>query len=442
MMTSAMLQSIQDEDWVQKPLTIIVVPGLSQASMEKVFPSLFTLFETQLKTDFEVWALDTKDISTQAFQEEYIAPQLPHRNDEFLDCCIYKHISKLDDWRTLTQLFQQTSLPHQNVAVWFADVAQNHTLNETVFMATKRITPSILQGWNRVIFEPPLSHKEKISWDETKHLYRLHPLLASTACQQVWAFRQRPWTRSLWNARAVQSVHVQVRTQSSVYSMLPQLYHVACVVAMEIKQPLEDLSIHTARAIVLAKISPYCRSIDLMTGKRAGAIDNEKKVTTTTKSEPTYVCVRCWIQSDTWTGVPFFLEIMQHELPNDTVEIRLALQDATDQDALVFGEHGASFVMAPISGESPLSDSRQLAEMHMTGNDSDKILDGRSRLALDAFRGKKLLFVHGKELTALHSIVDPLIRQCNSVVAESYESVEGPASRLEFLKDIRPPKSV
>jgi glucose-6-phosphate 1-dehydrogenase len=434
--------SIHDEDWVQKPLTVIVIPGLSEVALGKVYPALRQL--SNFKPDLEVWAVDSKDITTTEFQQDYlIQPILEASDEDFLSCCAYKRISPLDDCRSLTQLLQLTSGPSQNLVVWFADDSDNNVaLTETIHLSYKRITPSIFQGWTRVIVEPPF-FKETMPWKEIEQVYRLHPLLASSACQQISAFRQRQWAKSLFHARAVQAVYVKVETTMSVYSVLPQVYHVLASLAMKMPDNGSEpaVSIPTARSEVLDRVSPYCRPQDILLGNRTdGDHDGPKRTGT---RDPTYLCVRCWVGSDVWAGVPFFLEIRQTDkaLVDGTLDIRVDLRDETCHDSLTFNERSAQLSMASITDGLSQGPSPRI-ETDITGG-SASTLDGRARLALDAFRGQKALFVGAVELEALHAVVDPLVKQCRSTNPEPYTaSEEGPQSRETFLNDICSPTAI
>lgn len=428
----ALFVSVEEEDWFRKPLIILVVPGLCDVALMKSFPAIYAFLRAKSKTGFEIWVLDTKEISTESLRNEILPTYAQIDDSAFLECCTYKHMHRLDDWRTLTQILQHTSIPNQNVLIWLTDSQQNHLLAETIYMANKRITPSIFQGWTRVIIEPPAFQKASISWDEEEHVFRFHPLVASNACQQLWSFRLRAWTRSLWNKTSVESVYIQVRSTSSPCTMLPQVYHVLSNIIMELPPMEERLSFPKARALSLCQISPYCRSIDLLTGKRTRQNGGEEPI------DLTYVCVRCWVQSSTWEKVPFFLEISEHDAPRDDISIRLQLRDSSHEDAIEFGDKGAHFVMASLVRKTT---SSHLLKLNMMGDHED-ILDGRKRLFLDALRGEKLMFCHKMELDAIHNIVDPLIRQCKNTRVDPYEAIEGPARRLSFLQDITPPTSI
>lgn len=433
---------MRDDDWIGKPLTIVIVPGLSGVSLQEILPALFTLFQTNIKTDMEIWAIDTDDITTQDFHEQYVRPHVQRRNENiplegFLQCVVYKKTPHLDDWRTLTQLLQLTAEPDHNVAIWLAADRdeQSSVLAETVYTASKRITPSILQGWSRVMIEAPVPQFDKSIWREVNQVYRLHPLLATRAVEQILSFRQREWTNSIWNSQAIQSVYISVQTKSSVYSILAQVFHVLAVVTMEIPIDGDKIAIQDARLLALQKMSPYFRPQDLLLGSRNVACDDDHVKGDT--NEPTFICIRCWIGSKRWANTPFFLRVQTNDTNSsareDTFRVSMRLRDDTHNDSFVFEDTCAQFSMSSTSKESLRAIDMNLVDSTKTGH------TGRARLALEMFQGKQSMFVSGSELDTIHTIIHPLVKQCATTKREKYGAEEEPLGLASFLCDTRPP---
>jgi glucose-6-phosphate 1-dehydrogenase len=356
-------------------------------------------------------------------------------------------------------------------------------------------------GFTRVIIEKPfgrdtascqelLDTLKSQQWDESD-LFRIDHYLGKEIVQAIVALRQHnPWLKHLWNKDAIQSVHLVfkepfgtegrggyfdpygtllassrkkapqscllVYLADSQFSVLPlppgiirdilqnHLLQVLTLIAMDLpegsKWTADD--VRDAKVQVLKNMSTI-QLEDCLLGQYEGyrddpTIENQETVT------PTYACIRTWVNSETWHGVPFVMEAGK-ALNERLCEARLYFRGGEKgNNALVFRLQPSPSMFFTTNMKTPgFSDSPVSCHVGVdyTNADEDgneiKLPEAYTKLVLDVLRGKQANFVRDDELLEAWKRFTPLLHQQESMgvrPAVYAKGTEGPEEREKFLQ--------
>lgn len=182
------------------------------------------------------------------------------------------------------------------------------------------------------------------------------------------------------------------------------------------------------------KSMPEIVQEDCLFGQYNGYKDDptiENRETTT----PTYACMRCWVNTDRWRGVPFVLEAGK-ALDERTCEARLFFRGGAG-GALVLRLQPTPCIFLTTRIKAP-GFSHTPIDGHMSldyGPQARSIPEAYTRLLLDVLRGDQAHFVRDDELIESWRIFTPVLQQSESAQPDSYQNgTEGPEQRAEFLE--------
>ena len=210
---------------------------------------------------------------------------------------------------------------------------------------------------------------------------------------------------------------------------------VLTLIAMDL--PSGDLSaakIRDAKVNVL-KSMPVIEARDCLLGQYDGYKEDEtiENHETTT---PTYACIRTWVNTDTWRGVPFIMEAGKalderlcearlHFRGNNVLVLRL------QPNPTVFF---TTNVKEPGFSESPMATHLGINNYNKTIDSHGPLPEAYTKLVLDALRGRQGNFVRDDELIAAWSIFTPSLREHETTPPAAYShGSTGPVERDIFL---------
>jgi glucose-6-phosphate 1-dehydrogenase len=183
---------------------------------------------------------------------------------------------------------------------------------------------------------------------------------------------------------------------------------------------------------LLRKIPPILLN-DCLFGQYNGykddpTIENRNTIT------PTYACMRCWVNSETWKGVPFILEAGK-ALDSRVCEARFHLKGC-QRNYFVLRLQPIPAVFLTANLKTP-GYSRDPVSAHIGVDYGQGDKPGAyTRLLLDVLRGQHASFVRDDELLAAWEIFTPVLLQVERQNAEPSmyeEDSDGPGQREEFL---------
>jgi len=150
---------------------------------------------------------------------------------------------------------------------------------------------------------------------------------------------------------------------------------------------------------------------------------------------PTYACMRCWVNSVTWKGVPFVLEAGKG-LDENVCEARLHLR-GNKKNALVLRLQPVPSVFFSANLKTP-GFSKNPVSIHFGVTYGQTEVPGAyARLLLDVCRGCTANFVRDDELLLAWKIFTPFLKHMESehrVPASYSQGSLGPGIRLDFLR--------
>jgi glucose-6-phosphate 1-dehydrogenase len=377
--------------------------------------------------------------------------------NQFLSMCYYNSGSSYGDWEAMLRILQASKGSLWNLLVYLA-IPPNvfGTSTEALKKVLGRLNPRV-PGFVRIVLEKPfgsdtescnelLQTLKDQNWDEAS-LYRIDHYLGKEMVQNIMTLRENnDWVQAFLNRNMVQSVHLifkeDIGTEGRggyfdeygiVRDILQNhLLQVLSLVAMDMPKKMDGESIRDAKVDVLRKIPPILLD-DCLFGQYDGykddpTIENRNTIT------PTYACMRCWVNSEAWKGVPFVLEAGK-ALDSRVCEVRFHLK-GNQRNYFVLRLQPTPAVFLTANLKTP-GYSRDPVSAHIGVDYEQGEKPGAyTRLLLDVLRGQHASFVRDDELLAAWGIFTPVLQQAEREHAEPYvyeEDSDGPGQREEFL---------
>lgn len=204
---------------------------------------------------------------------------------------------------------------------------------------------------------------------------------------------------------------------------------------MDMPQKMSNKNIRDAKVKVLSNM-PEIKLEDCLFGQYNGYKDDPSIENKDTIS-PTYACMRCWVNSDTWKGVPFMLEAGK-ALDERVCEVRLLFR-GNAKNALVLRLQPVPAVFFTANMKTP--GFSKTAVSTRIGVDYGQVEKpgAYTRLLLDVCRGEQASFVRDDELLLAWKVFTPVLNQMETEhhVPKPYdEGSSGPAKRESFMKSM------
>lgn len=218
--------------------------------------------------------------------------------------------------------------------------------------------------------------------------------------------------------------------------------------------------IREAKVQVLDHMPPIVLE-DTLLGQYDGYIDDPTIKNKDTNC-PTYVAMRCVVNSPRWKGVPFILEAgkalddrlvdvqikfkSRFPFPANTLTIKIQPEATISMDLHMKPLDNLSSPNSDDSKTQSVATATMTAE-YPTGdsNTIQPIENAYTRLLLDCLRGNQTNFCREDELVKSWELFTPLLHQIerDQIPAVKYtQGTDGPASRGVFLEDMIKPAKV
>lgn len=433
---------------------------------KKTYPSLLELWKAKLLPDKTViWGF-ARTKKTHDELRQHLRPTLLKESgdhdeatvDAFLELCFYSSGKSYGDWAVLWHLLQSNEDWLHNLLVYLS--IPPHVFAESTLAVKTALSEAKVPGFVRIILEKPFGHDtdscnellqtlKNQAWDE-KDLYRIDHYLGKEMVQNILTLRQHnPWLASLWNKDAVESVHLVFKEPFGTegrggyfdeYGIIRDilqnhLMQVLTLVAMDLPEKINNDSIRDAKVSVV-KSMPEILLKDVLVGQYLGYTDDSTIENKDTIS-PTYACLRCWVNTDTWQGVPFIMEAGK-ALDERICEVRINFKGGK-QNSFVMRLQPTPAVFFTANMKTP-GYSKTPISTHLGVDYGEAEKPGAyTRLILDVLRGQQASFVRDDELKAAWALFTPILSEMERINhrPESYEyGTTGPKNREHFLCDM------
>lgn len=193
-------------------------------------------------------------------------------------------------------------------------------------------------------------------------------------------------------------------------------------------------AIRDAKVKVLRSM-PIIQTGDCLLGQYEGYRHDPTIADKTTKT-PTYVCLRSFVNTPTWEGVPFILEAGK-ALDERRCEARLYFR-GNGSNALVLRLQPQPGIFLSTNMKRPGFLSSPISKhMGIEYGEDYHVPEAYTRLLLDVLRGEQASFVRDDELIAAWELFTPLLETIDSQPPMTYrKGTEGPHDREQFLKEM------
>lgn len=390
--------------------------------------------------------------------------------DDFLNLCFYRNGKDYGDAAGLGQILQTAyasdGTRKANILVYLAippsvfGVSMQALKDALHSLERRRIQGDLsrMGYFVRVVLEKPFGsdtdtcktllntiHQQQ-GWMESE-LYRIDHYLGKEMVQNIPIIRyNNEWLKRLWNREVIQSVHILFKEpfgtdgrggyfdEVGIIRDVCQnhLLQVLTLIAMKLPDTLSSNAIRDAKVAVLQNMPPLIPE-DCLLGQYNG-YKNDRTIRNPQTSTPTYACLRAWVNTPLWQGVPFILEAGK-ALDEHLCEARLHFRDQT---ALVLRIQPRPAIFLTAHIKAPGFSSRPVRTrlgLEYDTNLMKTIPDAYPRLLLDVLRGRQIPFVRGDELLAAWELFTPLLEATTGVVPLPYkQGTHGPTQRTEFLQ--------
>lgn len=374
----------------------------------------------------------------------HLANDFSDHHDPFLEKCFYQQTPSYADSISIQTILKETTSV-RDLLVYLA-IPPDVFGDASQAIATQRYK---IPGFCRIVLEKPfgrdtascqilLGTLQRQGWKET-NLFRIDHYLGKTLVRSILRIRtQSIWLERIWNAKAIQSVHMQFKEPFGTdgrggyfdsYGIIRDviqnhLLQVMSLLAMNVPCSTDNDSIRDAKVQLLRSI-PMVRSSDCLLGQYEAYPLDETIQNKNTKC-PTYACVAMRIHTKRWGGVPFVLEAGK-ALDEQLCEVRVALKSKLGSVVFRIQPH-PSLRFCPGVGAKQ-------QEHHLGDNlDMPTSDNAYAELLLHALKGKHQSFVRDDELMEAWRIFSPLLKDVESQTPEHYHrGTTGPTSRNVFL---------
>jgi glucose-6-phosphate 1-dehydrogenase len=433
---------------------------------KKTYPSLLELSTAKLlPKNTAIWGF-ARTKKSHAELREHLRPTLiksddsyntnddPKAVDTFLEKCFYRAGNSYGDWEAILSILQNAA-SFQNLLVYLS--IPPHQFAVATLAVKTALKHVKVNGFLRVVLEKPFGHDTDScnellqtlrdqEWKESD-LYRIDHYLGKEMVQNILTLREHnPWLSAIWNKDVVSSVHLIFKEPFGTegrggyfdeYGIIRDilqnhLMQVLTLVAMDLPEKMSGNNIRDAKVDVLRSMPPIVLQDALV-----GQYDGYKDDTTIENKDtvcPTYACLRTWVNTETWQGVPFFLEAGK-ALDERVCEVHLNLK-GSKENSLVLRLQPTPAIYFTANMKTPgFSKTPVSTRLGVDYGEAEKP-GAYTRLILDVLRGQQASFVRDDELVEAWRVFTPLLAQLERgqypPEAYQYGSV-GPERRKDFL---------
>ena len=355
------------------PLAIIIIGASGDLAKRKIYPSLFSLFQSRLlPANTIIFGFGRADFSREALSKK-VLPFISGNEvgngknqmmNEFFSMCYYQRGRGYDDEEAFLTMHKSISQHHYgsngqsqgNVnCLFFMAIPANIFATATTSITRSFVHPDptkcrrIPSESVRFLFEKPFGSDTKsyiqlsnalLKVIKEQQIYRIDHYLGKDMIRCIPSFRfKNSWARAIWNRKHVSHVIISVKETIGIHGrggyfeqygiirdiMQNHLLQVMCLVAME--EPVTNDStlysgveaMRDAKCSVLKSIRiPQCS--DCIIGQYEG-YKMEDMVGKDSRT-PTFAAVKLFVDNDRWLGVPFIL-LAGKALEENSVDVQI-----------------------------------------------------------------------------------------------------------------------
>ena len=434
--------------------TIFVIFGITgDLASRKLLPALLALYAKKLLPErFAIIGFSRRVLSREEFRD-YLRTRLNVKPGQFPEEVVkhfFDHVSYsqgyFDDMGAYTVLEKNLS----DIEARWGQCANKlfhlsvpPTLYEGILnnLAKSGLTQPCADetGWTRVLIEKPFgndihtaSKLDKLLGHlfNEEQIFRIDHYLAKEALQNILAFRfNNSIFEPLWCEKYIESVHIRLfeklgmEGRGSFYDSIGalkdmgqnHLLRMLTLVAMDRPKSFKSNDIRRERATLLKKLKPITKKNledNVVRGQYIGYA-SEPGVMAKSQTE-TYFRIETQIDSERWSGVPFYLETGK-ALAESKTEITVYFRDlfkSGEQNILTFRIQPDEGIKIRFFVKTPGYDFKvepktlkfKYAEASLAA-----IPDDYEKLIHDAFTGDQTLFASTDEIMASWEYVTPIL---------------------------------
>jgi glucose-6-phosphate 1-dehydrogenase len=356
-------------------LAVIVVGASGDLAKKKTYPSLLNLYDDNLlPKNTTIWGFARSQMTNDELRDR-LRPFLLKTDhsaeivEEFLLRCVYQGGSSYGDIDAFMELAgrveeyekEHFDLKHANRLFYFA--IPPNVFAETAVAIKKTTMQDEANGWTRLIVEKPFGRdlesfealNKTLSEHFTEdHLYRIDHYLGKEMVQNLSVLRfSNIWFEPVWNTDSIKNVILTFKEPFGTegrggyfdhYGIIRDilqnhLLQVCTLLAMECPTTIEGegagKAIRDAKVAVLNAMSTI-KLEDVVLGQYEGYADDPTIINKTTNT-PTFACIRLYINTPRWHGVPFIIKAGK-ALNERKAEMRIQFKDAPAAKFLFEGE--------------------------------------------------------------------------------------------------------
>ena len=469
-------------DAATKPTHIIILGGGGDLARRKLFPALFELFiQRKLSPTFEITGFARTERSNTAYQE-LVALALKNANESFKENDIVEfctHLTYMSGSFIEIQGYQNI----ENAIDQFEDkiglcadklfylaVPPEHYKEIFTMLHKSKIAMPCDKHhtWTRILVEKPFGSDYITAQMLDRHLstlfaeeqlFRIDHYLAKEAVQNILSFRfANTFFQSPWNKNNIQEVRINLHEKIDVGSRgafydsvgalrdvgQNHLLQILALIAMDEPETLSADFIRTKRALLLQKLIPMSTQSAHKNVIRAQYEGYAETVGVEAHSQTeTYFEFKAYIDSDVWSGVPFFVSAGK-ALNEDKVSVEIIFHDvatgpfetkecATVGNRIVLTISPEHKMEITINTKKPGHGySIESKTLSYTWNDTiDSQTNAYSKILLDCIRGDQTLFTKTEEVLASWKFITSIMDSYQSVPLQTYKKgSRGPMNSL------------
>lgn len=459
---------LQEEDWNQSALSIVVVGASGDLAKKKIFPALFALYyENMLPKNFSVYGYARSKMSDEEFRD-FIASNLTCRlsdskdcglkMEEFLSRCFYQagQYASDDDFGALDARMRQTEGSLKKADRLFYLSIPPNIFTAVAACASK--SASSKNGWTRVIVEKPFGRDsesfKQLSDELYQHLredqiYRIDHYLGKELIEDLTVLRfanlvfEPLWSRQyIRNVQVIFSENFGTEGRGGYFDQYGivrdviqnHLLQILALFAMEQPASLDAEDIRNEKVKVL-KSMQQVRLEDVVLGQYRsrnvkgsvlpGYLDDD--TVPPNSITPTFAACAVFVDNARWDGVPFLLKagkalhsrvaeirVQFRHVPGNLYRNKLGLDLDRATNELVIRIQPNEGIYMKINNKVPglglRIDTTRLDLTYKSKYDVH-LPDAYERLILDCINGDRRLFIRNDELEVAWAKFTPVLKE-------------------------------
>lgn len=444
------------------PTVFIIFGATGDLIGKKIVPALYHLFQKdKLPKLLHIVGFSRRDIKSDDFRRS-IVDMLSHHHDvhrnkettkKFLNHFSYHkgNFKELKSYKNLAKILGRIDGEWKTCSNKLFYLATPPQYNETIFKYLKSsgltIPCSPEEGWTRIIVEKPFGKDLKTAEAldvllgklfKEEQIYRIDHYLAKDLLQNILSFRfSNNLFEESWNNKFIEKIEIRllekigVEHRGAFYDGLGALRDVGqnhllqmlALVTMDFPGSFDIEKVRNKRFEILQTLEIPTSQTILLDSFRAQYEGYRaiKGVKSNSRSE-TYFKIKTHLDSSRWRGVPIFLESGKR-MKKQTKEIVVTFKHKSPclcppgkhfKNQVVFQLEPQEKIEISFLSKKPGLDmeiqERNFYFLYRKRSAKSQYVEEYEKLLLDCIEGNQLLFVSTKEIKAMWSFIDPIIR--------------------------------